>query len=256
MINKLVWLVLFISFFNHADAQPQLRWCLGTFPGFYGFNAVTKQPEGPSVLYLQELAKRANFTLIPSQETPSSRCLAQMASGESDLMINLLKTGSGRHSIEYIQFAERWPDHLYFSGNTALRLDTPSQLSTLTLVTIRNYKVAPEIQTVLDGMKKGQLIQVDSVLTALQMAAKQRIDAALLPPTQVKSLLLDQPELAAQLKSIEFSAELVKPQAVYMGISKRCNCQELVTAIQQQIKTMQQDGSAQKIFADKLIAEF
>jgi ABC-type amino acid transport substrate-binding protein len=253
---RLLWLALFISLFNPAEAKPQLRWCLGTFPGFYGFNAVTKQPEGLSVLYLQELARRANFTLVPSEETPFARCFAQMANGETDLMINILKTGEGRADIHYIQFATRWPDRVYYASSKNLRLDTPGQLATMTLATIRTYKVAPEIQIVLDGMKKRQLVQVDSVLTALQMAAKQRIDAALLPATQVQAVLKDHPELAAELKDIIFPKELVKPQPVYMGLSSHCNCPELEAAIKQGIKSMQEDGSSQKIFAGKVIVEF
>lgn len=253
---KLFVLLLGISLLNEAEAKPQLRWCLGNFPGFYGFNAQTQQPEGPSVLYLQEIARRANFTLVPSAETPSSRCFAQLASGEADLMINLLKTGEGRPGIDYIQFAARWPDKLYHASSKNLRLDTPGQLATMTLATIRTYKLAPEIQIVVDHMEKRQLIQVDSVQTALMMAAKQRIDAALLPWTQVEAVLKNEPELAAELKELSFSADLVKPQPIYMGLSRRCNCPTMETAIKQSIKTMQDDGSAKKIFAGKIIVDF
>ena len=253
---RLLWLALVISLFSPVDAKPQLRWCLGNFPGFYGFNAITKQPEGPSVLYLQEIARRANFTLIPSAETPSSRCFAQMKSGETDLMISILKPAAGNPFIHYLQFGARWPDRLYYAHSKNLRLDSPGQLSPLTLATVRTYKVAPEIQIVVDNMKKRQLVQVDSVLTALQMAAKQRIDAALLPPSQVEAVLMDHPELAAELKEISFSAELVKPQPIYMGLSSHCNCPELETAIKHSIRSMQADGTSQKIFAGKIIMEF
>lgn len=251
------WVLLLAwCFFSHAASQPQLRWCLGSFPGFYGFNAVTKQPEGPSVDYMHELARRAGFQLVLGEETPASRCFSQLANGQSDLMVNLLKVGPGRPGIDYIQFGERWPDQLYYAHDNNLRLETPTQLSTLTLVTIRQYKVAPEIQEVLDSMKKGQLIQVDSILNALQMVAKHRVDAAPLPPVQVKSVLSNQPELAAQLKSSGFSAELVKPQAVYMGIAKHCKCPELIAAIKLQIDAMQQDGSSQRILGEKMLVAF
>lgn len=256
MMYKLLWLALVVSLCNPVEAKPQLRWCLGTFPGFYGFNAVTKLPEGPSVLYLQEIARRANFTLIPSEETPSSRCFALMASGETDLMINILKPAKRRPDIHYLQFGARWPDRVYYASSKNLRLDHPGQLATMTLATIRTYKVAPEIQIVLDSMKKRQLVQVDSVLTALQMAAKQRIDAALLPPTQVQAVLKDHPELAAELKEISFPEDLVKPQPVYMGLSSYCNCPELETAIKHSIQKMRDDGSTQKIFAGKIIVQF
>ncbi len=268
MIQRLIGLVLIISLFNPVEAKPQLRWCLGTFPGFYGFNAVTKQPEGPSVLYLQELAQRANFTLLPSAETPSSRCFAQMAAGETDLMINILKTGAGRPDIHYIPFAARRPDihyipfaarrpdRVYYASSKNLRLYTPGQLATMTIATIRTYKVAPEIQIVLDNMKKRQLVQVDSVLTALQMAAKQRIDAALLPATQVQAVLKTNPELATEIKEIGFPDDLVKPQTIYMGLSAHCHCPQLETAIKQGIQSMRADGSSQKIFAGKIIVDF
>lgn len=256
MMRSGLLVLLMMSLFNHAYAKPQLRWCLGTFPGFYGFNELTKQPEGPSVLYLQEIARRANFTLVPSEETPSSRCFAQMASGETDLVINILKSGQGRAEIHYIQFGARWPDRVYYAASTNLQLERPAQLATLTVATIRTYKVAPEIQIVLDGMKKRQLVQVDSVLTALQMAAKQRIDVALLPPTQVQAVLREHPDLAAGLKDIGFSEQLVQPQPVYMGLSSHCNCPELETAIKQSIQSMRDDGSTEKIFSGKIITDF
>lgn len=256
MISRLLWLVFFVSLFNPVAAKPQLRWCLGTFPGFYGFNAVTKQPEGPSVLYLQEIARRANFTLLPSEETPSSRCFAQMKAGETDLMINILKPTQSSPDIRYIQFGARWPDRIYHAKAKTLRLDTPSQLSPLTLVTVRNYRAVAEIQAVLDQMKPRQLVQVGSVLTALQMAAKQRTDAALLPPTQVAAVLKDHPELAAELKEISFSAEQVTAQSIYMGLSSRCNCEELEAAIKRSIQSMMDDGTTQKIFAGKIIVKF
>lgn len=256
MMYRFLWLALVISLFNPVEAKPQLRWCLGTFPGFYGFNAVTKQPEGPSVLYLQEIARRANFTLVPSAETPSSRCFAQMKSGKTDLMISILKPAAGSPFIHYLQIGARWPDHVYYASSKNLRLDSPGQLSPLTMATVRNYKLAPEIQIVVDNMKKRQLVQVSSVLTALQMAAKQRIDVALLPPEQVKAVLNGHPELAAELKEISFSAELVKPQPIYMGLSSHCNCPELETAIKQSIRSMQADGTSQKIFAGKIVTEF
>lgn len=256
MIQGLVGLLLVISLFNNAYAKPQIRWCLGTFPGFYGFNALTKQPEGPSVQYLQEIARRANFTLVPSTDTPVARCFAQLNTGEADLMINVLKTGAGRPGMDYIQFASRQPDRVFFAAETALSLDSPQQLSALTLVTVRNYKLADEIQQVVDGMKKRQLTQVDSVLTALQMAAKQRVDAAVLPPTQVKTLLGQHPELAAQLKSIGFSEQQVKPQPTYIVISKSCQCDSTVNAITQSIRQMASDGTTEKIFKDKLKVRF
>lgn len=256
MISRLLWLAIICSLFSPVQAKPQLRWCLGTFPGFYGFNTVTKQPEGPSLLYLQEIARRANFTLVTSEETPSSRCFAQMASGDADLMINILKLQQGHSFIHYLQFGARWPDRVYYASGKSLRLDTPGQLSPLTLATVRNYKVAPEIQIVVDNMKKRQLVQVDSVLTALHMVAKQRIDVALLPPTQVQAVLKEHAGLATEFKEIAFPATLVKPQPIYMGLSSHCNCPQLETAIKQSIQSMQADGTSQKIFAGRIIVEF
>jgi ABC-type amino acid transport substrate-binding protein len=254
MIRSLLWLALLMLICNQVQAQPQLRWCLGNFPGFYGFNAKTKQPEGLSVNYLQEIARRAGFTLLPSAETPSSRCFAQMKTGETDLMINILKQQN--EEIHYLQFGARWPDRVYSERSKNLRLDTPGQLAALTLATIRTYHTAPEIQLVLDSMSQRQLVKVDSVLTALQMVARQRIDAAVLPPTQVATVLAQHPELVAALKETAFSSELVKPQPIYMGLSSHCNCPQLEQAIQQSILSMKADGSSQRIFGDKIIADF
>lgn len=256
MMFRLLGLLLVIAVVHPVAAKPQLRWCLSSFPGFYGFNPKTKLPEGPSVSYLQELARRADFTLLPSEETPASRCFAQMKAGEADLMINILKPAQSRSHIHYIQYAMRWPDRVYHSSSSLLRLEVPSQLSPLTVVTVRNFKATAEIQTVLDHMKRRQLVQVESVLTALQMVAKGRVDAALLPPEQVIAVLKERPELAAQLKEVSFSEDLVKPQPIYIGLASHSYSDSLDKAIRLAIQSMQQDGSAEKMYEGKIIIDY
>ena len=134
---------------------------------------------------MQELAIRAGFRLQMSGKTPASRCLKQLADGETDLMTNLLYSAKRADSLILIRFASRHPDRLYLAVDDPRRITALPQLSSLSIVTVRGFGLHPTLQQVVDALPAAQKQQVQSTDTALQMVAKGRADATLLPVTQV-----------------------------------------------------------------------
>lgn len=237
----------------YAAEPPALRWCLDHFPGFHEFPEHSRQPQGPSVDMMQELAKRAGFKLIIGSKTPASRCLKELANGDTDLMTNLLYSPNRAGSISLIRFASRFPDRLYLAAQDPRRITDLSQLRGLSLVTVRGFGLHPAIQLVVDALPAKQKQQVNSTDIALQMVARGRADGTLLPPTQVKHIFQQQPALAPQLRDVSFASDKVKPQDIYIGLSRHLTDAALETRIRAELLKMSQDGTLQRIFGNKIL---
>jgi len=236
-----------------AAEPPLLRWCLGHFPGFHEFTGNDRTPVGPSVTMMQELARRAGFTLQIGTKTPPGRCLKQLAAGEAELMANLLYSSQRSDSLILIRFASRFPDRLYLAANDPRHITDLLQLSGLSLVTVRGFGLHPSIQQVADALPPQQKQQVDSTATALQMVVRGRADGALLPPTQVSHIFTQQPRLAAQLREVSFASDKVAPQHVYIGLSRHISDPQLEARIRAALIQMKTDGTIKRIFGDKVL---
>jgi len=236
-----------------AAERPQIRWCLDHFPGFHEFTANSRQPVGPAVEMMQELATRAGFTLQIEGKTPSSRCLKALADGETDIMTNLLYSPNRADSFTLIRFASRYPDQLYLAATDQRRITELNQLSRLSLVTVRGFGLHPTIQLVVDALPARQKQQVKSTEIALQMVARGRADGALLPPTQVRHIYQQQPLLAEQLRTVSFANDKVKPQDVHIGLSRHLPDPTLEQRIRSALTTMRQDGTMRRIYGDRLL---
>jgi ABC-type amino acid transport substrate-binding protein len=235
------------------QAKQQLRWCVWEFPGNVDFNNKGKEAQGVSVDFMQEMARRAGFELLISKATPPVRCLKELADGSSDLVVSILKTGDGRAEIDYIPYGARQPDRVYLSASDNRRLEQVAELSTMTLAAIRNYGFHPKVKKIVDAMPPAQLIRVNSIYSALEVVAKQRVTAALLPPSQVAAVLQQHPELAGKIKELSFPVNIVAPQPVYIGLAKSCQCPQTSQAIQRSIAAMTEDGSIKRILGDRII---
>jgi len=237
----------------NATDQPVLRWCMDHFPGMHEFHHNSRQPVGPSVEMMQELASRAGFRLQMSGKTPASRCLKQLADGEADLMTNLLYSAKRADSVILIRFAGRNPDRLYLAANDPRRITALPQLTSLSIVTVRGFGLHPTLQQVLDALPAAQKQQVQSTEIALQMVAKGRADATLLPVTQVSQIFRQQPDLASQLREVAFTIDKVVPQNVHLGLSRKVTDPAIEARIRSALQQMKQDGTLARMFGDKLL---
>lgn len=238
------------------QAKVQLRWCAWEFPGNVSFDNPAKEAQGISVDFMQELARRAGFELLISKATPPGRCLKELGDGSSDVVIGIIKTGDGRSDIDYIPYGARHPDRVYLAADDNRKLEQVAALSTMTLAAIRNFGFHPDVTVVIDAMPPEQLIRVNSVYSALEVVAKKRVTAALLPPTLVSAVLQKHPELVTQIREVSFPVSIVKPQQAFIGLSKHCQCPQLSAAIQTSLQQMTADGSIAGFFGDKIIPLF
>lgn len=237
-------------------ANPQLKWCAWEFPGSVSFNNPAREAEGVTVDFMRELARRAGFELAISKATPPGRCIKELSDGSSDMVVGIIKTGDGRADIDYIPYGARHPDRVYLAVDDNRRLEQVAQLSTITLAAVRHFGFHPDVAVVVDAMPAAQLIRVNSVYSALEVVAKKRVTAALLPPTLVGAVLQEHPELITQIREVSFPVSIVKPQQAFIGLSKHCQCPQLSAAIQTSLQQMTADGSIKAIFGDRIIPLF
>lgn len=236
-----------------ANEKPVLRWCMDHFPGMHEFNGSNRKPVGPSVLMMQELSLLVGVTLQIDARTPNSRCLKQLIDGETDIMVNLLYSSERAQTMDLIRFASRHPDRLYLAKTNPKQINALNQLHRLTLVSVRTFGLHPTIQKVVDTISAKQKQQVDSTLIALQMVAKGRAEGSLLPPTMVKLLLSQHPELAGQIREVNFAHDKIQPQDIYLGLSRRLGDPSLSLRIHSAVKQMKKNGTIRRLFDNKLL---
>ncbi len=256
MMRRLCWGLFLLFAMDAAQASTSLRLCLWDFPGLVSFDANTGHAQGVSVDFISNLSARSGYRFTLSEKTPPARCIKQLTDGDTDLVINVVKTGTGRPGIDYIPFAARRPDSVYLSAADHRNLEQVSELAAMRLVSIRNYVFHARVQPVIDAMPEAKHLKVNSVYAALEIIAKQRADAALLPAEQVKAVLQEHPQLADKIKEFSFPMNIVEPQIIYMAISAHCNCPAAVTAIRAAVEDMKLDGTTARILGGRMITEF
>jgi polar amino acid transport system substrate-binding protein len=250
-----VWILSFSlhSPLAHAAEKPVLRWCMDHFPGMHEFNGSSRMPVGPSVEMMQELARLAGFTLKMGTRTPTSRCLKQLADGETDIMVNLLHSNERAQTINLIRFASRHPDRLYLAQTNPIQVTELNQLQRLSLVSVRNFGLHPTIQAVVDTLPPEQKQPVDSILIALQMVAKGRAEGTLLPPAMVQLLLSQHPELVEHIREVNFVRNKIQPQDIYLGLSRHVSDPTLPLRIHSAVQQMKKNGTMRRLLGDKVL---
>ncbi len=239
---------------KNAEAKPvAIRWCLDHFPRLHEFDAKGRTATGPSVEMMQEIARRTGFRLEPSRQTPIARCLKALADGETDIMVNLLYNEERARQFILIRFASRLPDQLYRHVTAAKPVLRLSQISSLSLVIVRGFRLHPKLQKITDALPPNQIQYVDSALNALKLVAKGRTEAALLSPNIVKTLLDQHPDIARQLQSTQFLHDDLQPEDIFIGLSRHLKHPDTEQKIKTALAQMKQDGSLQRILGDTVL---
>lgn len=227
-----------------AEDKPVLRWCLDHFPGFHEFNG--RFPAGPSVEVMQELAKRAGFTLEFSTRTPVARCFRQMETGDTDLMTNLNFTAE-RDAIMYLMpYSERIPESLYLRADDKRLVDQLSQLDPLTLVTIRNYAYHPSLQALIKS--RTQHIEVENVAAGFEMLAKGRVDGLVAPTFSSLDVLQKSPHLHRVFRKAPLEMKFNKPQFIFVGLSKKSPFAAKHQLLTTTLAEMMADGTIKRLY--------
>jgi polar amino acid transport system substrate-binding protein len=237
-----------------AAASPAaLHWCLDHFPQMHEFDGKSRLPTGPSVEMMQEIARRAGLQLQISRQTPIARCLKDLAAGDTDIMVNLLYNEERARQFILIRFASRLPDQLYRPVTAAKPVLLLSQISSMSIVIVRGFRLHPKLQKIADALPASQIQYVDSALTALKLVAMGRTEAALLSPDIVKTVLSQHPDIASQLQSTQFPHDDLQPEDIFIGLSRHLKHAVAEQKIKTALAQMKQDGSLQRILGNTVL---
>ena len=239
---------------KNAEATPvAMRWCLDHFPRLHEFDAKGRTATGPSVEMMQAIADRAGFRLELSRQTPIARCLKDLAAGDTDIMVNLLYNEERARQFILVRFASRLPDQLYRPVTAAKPVLLLSQISSMSIVIVRGFRLHPKLQKIADALPANQIQYVDSALNALKLVAMGRTEAALLSPNIVKTVLDQHPDIARQLQSTQFLHDDLQPEDIFIGLSRHLKHHDTEHKIRAVLAQMKQDGSLQRILGDTVL---
>ena len=111
VVLSVVILLNCTAVFAKADT---LIWCLDHLPKRQHYEA-GKQPYGPMVDLMQDLAKQLGLQLTYTLPTPTNRCLQQLEQGEVDIVASLLYSAERANRFYLIPFdvarSESWFVH-------------------------------------------------------------------------------------------------------------------------------------------------
>jgi len=224
--------------------KPVLRWCLDHFPGFHEFKG--RLPAGPSVEVMQELARRAGFTIEYSTRTPLARCFRQMETGDTDIMTNLNFTVEREAIMHLMPYSERIPESLYLRASDKRLVDQLSQLDPLTLVTIRNYAYHPSLQALIKS--RTQHIEVENVAAGFELLAKGRVDGLVAPTFSSLDVLQKSPHLHRLFRKAPLQMKFSQQQFIFVGLSKQSPHAAMHKLLTTTLAEMMADGTVKRLY--------
>ncbi|MBV2129333.1 substrate-binding periplasmic protein [Arsukibacterium indicum] len=198
------------------DNQPELEWCLDHLPDRHDYPD-DGLPYGPTVDFMQEVARRAGIRLRFSPNTPFARCLRQMERGTTDVMIRL------NGSPERERFMYMIPVDYAREEVLLLRKDSPDvksilELLSLNLIVIRSYTYNADTVKTLATHRK--TIKMDSQDSGLQLLLKGRGDALISTVEIARNRIRSNPFYHGQFKFASVSFDLTEPRFVHLGLSR------------------------------------
>lgn len=246
-MTKILCCILLLIFPRLAAATeiPVLTWCLDHFSRFHAYEQ-GKAPYGPSVDLMQELAKRAGFLLKFSPKTPSARCFRQMQTGTADLMSNLNFTEERADVMHLMPYNERIPESLYLQASDGRQIGSFSQLSSLTLATVRNYSYHPSLMQLLKTTKRH--VEIDSIETGFEMLLRNRVDGLIVPSQSSLDVIAKHKKLHFKFKRAPIDFSVVEKRFINIGLSKKSPHQALKPQIERAIESMVRDGTVKKLY--------
>ncbi|MDX5406196.1 MAG: transporter substrate-binding domain-containing protein [Chromatiaceae bacterium] len=233
---------------QRTASQPQLLWCLDHFPRFHHYEDVNT-PFGPSVDLMQELAKRAGFSLVFTPRTAVSRCFRLMAEGKVDLMSNL-KFSTERDAIMHmLPYNQTVPESLFLRAEDKRRIHSEAQLQQLTLVTIRGYLYSPAMMALLE-QKQRHVVEVDSIESGLEMVFRQRVDGLVAPTVSTTNAIDNTAGYAHRFRRATIDLSRGQPSYIHIGLSRLSPHAALADKLRDELAAMIADGTVARLYAE------
>lgn len=224
--------------------QPELEWCLDDFPNRHSYPS-HGSPYGPTVDFMQELAKRADIRIRFSPNTPFARCLRLMEQGKTDLMTSLNTSPDRQAFMHLIPYDHARPEVLYLRHD-ANDVWSVSELNTLHLMVIRGYTYNAAVLNLV--AEHGQTIEVDSLESGLTMLLLGRANALLAPSQSSRNLIQSNSRYHDQFKTASLKFQLSEPRYVHLGLSQKSPHAHLKQQLLDAIESMVADDLIHRYF--------
>lgn len=233
---------------QRAASQPQLLWCLDHFPRFHHYEEVNT-PFGPSVDLMQELARRAGFSLAFTPRTAVARCFRLMAEGKVDLMTNLKFSAERDAIMHMLPYNQTVPESLFMRIDDKRRIDSEAQLQQLTLVTIRGYLYSPAMMALL-AQKQRHVVEVDSIESGLEMVFRQRVDGLVSPTVSTTDAINNTAGYVHRFRRAEIDLSRGQPSYIHIGLSRLSPHAALADKLRDELAAMIADGTVARLYAE------
>ncbi|MEE2001782.1 transporter substrate-binding domain-containing protein [Alkalimonas sp. MEB108] len=226
-------------------AEPiELEWCLDDFPNRHHYPE-QGAPYGPTVDFMQELARRAGVQLRFSPNTPFARCLRMMEQGKTDVMTSLNASPEREQYMHLLPYDHARPEVVLLRQDST-DIWSVAELSHLNLMVIRGYTYNADV---LNSVARHQpTIEVDSLEAGLNMLLLNRADALLAPVQSSRNRIQSNPRYHGQFKTASFSFQLSEPRFVHLGLSKASPNADAKARLTEAIETMVADDLVHRYF--------
>lgn len=236
--------MLLLGYCSLAAAEvPVLEWCLDHYPNRHTYPK-TGEPFGPTVDLMRELAVRSGFVLKFSPDTPFARCLKQMASGKTDLMINLNYSEQRAVFMHLLPYSKGLPEVLYIHQKLD-EINHFQQLKNTAVALVRGYVYADSL---LQSIQQQQLSvhEADTLDTAFGLLLLNRVDAVIAPQLQAANVIASQPQYQEQFRVIPLEPALVTELYAHLGFSKKSAYLHLLPVISRTLQQMVDEGKVRQ----------
>ncbi|GAB58930.1 substrate-binding periplasmic protein [Rheinheimera nanhaiensis] len=233
---------------QRSASQPQLLWCLDHFPRFHHYEEVNT-PFGPSVDLMQELARRAGFSLVFTPRTAVSRCFRLMAEGKVDLMTNLKFSAERDAIMHMLPYNQTVPESLFLRADDKRRIDSEAQLQQLTLVSIRGYLYSPAMMALL-AQKQRHVVEVDSIESGLEMVFRQRVDGLVSPTVSTTDAINNTAGYAHRFRRAAIDLSRGQASYIHIGLSRLSPHAALAGKLRDELAAMIADGTVARLYAE------
>jgi len=226
-----------------ASDVPVLEWCLDHYPNRHSYPK-NAEPYGPTVDLMRELSVRAGFVLKFSPDTPFARCLKQMASGKTDLMISLNYSEQRAAYMHLLPYRKGLPEVLYLHSKHQSITDF-QQLKNASVALVRGYVYAEKL---LQSIAQQQLIvhEADTLDNAFGLLLLHRVDAVVAPQQQAAFVINSQPQYQRQFRVIPLASTMVTELYTHLGFSKNSAHHHLLPAIRKALQQLVDEGAIER----------
>ncbi len=222
-----------------AADTPVLEWCLDHYPQrhYYPKDA---EPYGPTVDLMRELAVRAGFILKFSPDTPFARCLKQMETGQTDLMINLNFSEQRAKFMHMLPYSKGVPEMLYLRAGQQ-GISSLWHLQQQPVALVRGYVYAEKLLATI-SQQQLTVHEADTLENAFGLLLRKRVDAVVAPQQQASSIIANQPLYQGQFQKVALEDEMITTLYAHVGFSKKSAHSHLLPAIRNALQQLVEEG--------------